>query len=54
MIQQKKTLFAYSRPDQFVSLVFYIQCALVEEVRTELMKPEVIPYIPNLREWVTA
>lgn len=28
-------------------------CAVIENVRTELMKSKVIPYIPNLRDWAT-
>ncbi len=34
-----------------VGLLIYL-CTVIENVRTELMKSEVIPYIPNLRDWI--
>ena len=31
--------------------IFIFVCAVIEDVRTELMKSDAIPYIPNLSMW---
>jgi len=49
-LELDKTLTPERRKEAFTSIRTSM-CTLIDNVRTELMKSEVVPYIPNLRAW---